>query len=111
MTQINYIMVVASECSQAVEEKFNKWYSEVHVPMFLKYTGVKKAGRYKVTADIPGAAKYLAIYEFETKEALDGFALSDAFKEAVKDFDIVWKDGGLTIKWGAPYQVIKKWEK
>jgi hypothetical protein len=111
MVQNNYIMIVASECRPDVEDKFNKWYTEVHVPMFLKYPGVKQASRYKVSAEIPGVVKYLAIYEFENKAALDGFSTSEAFKEAVKDFDVMWKEGGLTIKWGAPYQLIKHWAK
>jgi len=111
MKQDAFIMIVASECKPEVEDKFNQWYTNVHIPMFLKYPGLKAASRHKVTAEIPGAVKYLAIYEFDTSEALKGFSTSDAFKEAVKDFDQMWKDGSMTIKWGAPYQTIKTWQK
>jgi len=39
------LSIVASECSPEVEVKFNQWYNDVHVPMLMKYDGLKKASR------------------------------------------------------------------
>ena len=36
------LFIAASECSPEVEEKYNKWYNEVHVPWVMKYKGIKK---------------------------------------------------------------------
>lgn len=106
-----YILIVASECDPEVESKYNQWYTDVHIPMFLQYEGIRRASRYRITDNRPGNAKYLAFYEFDSKEDLEGFSKSDAFAAAVKDFDNTWKAGEFKSKWGASYELIKAWEK
>ena len=34
------LFIAASECRPDVEEKYNKWYDEVHVPWVMKYVSV-----------------------------------------------------------------------
>ena len=41
------INIVATECRPEEEERFNKWYNEVHVPMLFKYKGMKRVTRCK----------------------------------------------------------------
>jgi hypothetical protein len=106
-----HILIVASECDAAVEDDYNAWYNDVHLPMFLGYAGLKKASRYRLTGEAPDCARYLAFYEFETAEALAGFSKSEAYAAAVQDFDEKWKNGGFHGKWAASYQRLASRER
>ena len=105
------IFLAASECRSDVEEKYNKWYNEVHIPNVMKYKGIKRAARYKRLDDKMECTKYLAIYEFESKEAADGWEKSDLFAAGRKERLETWKDGGLDLKWGIAYEQLKTWER
>jgi hypothetical protein len=100
------IQIVASHSTPEKEAEFNKWYSEVHVPMFFGYKGLKQASRYKRIGDDNKNAKYLAVYEFESTEALDGFPKSSEFAAAVEDFEKRKEAVGFTAKWSASYELI-----
>ncbi len=100
------VLIVASECDAAVEDDYNAWYNDVHLPMFMGYDGLKKASRYRLSTETPGCARYLAFYEFETAEALAGFTASEAYAAAVRDFDEKWKHGGFHGRWAASYELL-----
>jgi uncharacterized protein (TIGR02118 family) len=100
------IQIVASQSTPEKEETFNKWYSEVHVPMFFGYKGLKKASRYKRLGDDDKSARYLAIYEFDTKKDLDGFTKSPEFAAAVEDFEKMKDKVGFTARWAASYELL-----
>ena len=100
------IQIVASQSTPEKEAVFNKWYSEVHVPMLFGYKGLKRASRYQRLGDDDLSAKYLAIYEFDSKEALDGFTASPEFGAAVEDFEKMKETVGFTAKWAASYELI-----
>ena len=111
MPSNNIIQIVASESTPEKEAEFNKWYTEVHVPMLFAYEGVKQASRYQRIADYGQGAKFLAIYEFEDKEAMDAFPESDAFADAIQDFENNKEALGFTMKWAASYELMKSYEK
>ena len=111
MPSKNIIQIVASESTPEKEAEFNKWYTEVHVPMLFAYEGVKQASRYQRISDYVQGAKFLAIYEFETKEAMDAFPESDVFANAIEDFENNKEALGFTMKWAASYEIIKSYEK
>ena len=103
--------IVAGDCAAEVEDKFNRWYNEVHIPMLMAYDGLKKASRYKLAGESKGQAKYLAFYEFESDKAMADFMTSPEFTPAAEEMKETWKDGGFDIKWMAQYKPIKTWEK
>ena len=105
------ILIVANEPSIEREAEYNEWYSGKHIPMMFRFKGMKRASRYRLSGENKDCSKYLAIYEFDSKEDLDAFPASPEFAEAVKDFDEKWKDGGFERKWGASYELIKSWER
>ncbi|WP_327116815.1 hypothetical protein OHB12_05720 [Nocardia sp. NBC_01730] len=59
-----------------MDEEYNKWYNEVHVPDLLEIPGVKSCARYRgrPLGGRPAQFDYLAVYE------IDG------------DFDAVFKE-------------------
>ncbi len=103
--------IVSIECSPQNDEKFNKWYNEVHIPIFLKYKGLKKVTRYKII-EAPGAKpKYIVIYEFDTVDDLNGMFASPEFKAAREEMQETWKGQMFDIKWAVSCESIKTWEK
>ena len=105
------MQIVASESTPEKEEEFSKWYSDVHLPMLFGYEGVKRASRYQLMSDDSNNAKFLAVYEFDSKEDLDAFPESPAFKDAIKDFDDNHEALGFNMKWVAVYECIKELER
>ena len=103
--------IVATECPTKNEEKFNKWYNEVHIPLLFKFKGMKKVSRYKRLGENKECPRYLAFYEFESKEALAAYPDSPELAAAMQEMQETWKGGGFDIKWRAQYEPIKTWER
>jgi antibiotic biosynthesis monooxygenase (ABM) superfamily enzyme len=108
MANARIINVVATECAPENDAKFNKWYDEVHIPMFLKYKGLKKVTRYR---NIDDKTRFLAIYEYDTKEDLNNLPNSPEFKAAIAEMQQTWKDNPIKITLATNYEPIKAWEK
>jgi antibiotic biosynthesis monooxygenase (ABM) superfamily enzyme len=111
MAKIRIINVVATECPPEDEAKFNKWYNEVHIPMLFKYKGMKKVTRYKKMDGKSRMPKYLAVYEYDTREALDAISQSQEYKDAIAEMQETQQDLPFEIKWASGYEPIKTWEK
>ncbi len=68
------------------EDAFNRWYDNEHCPQLLRYRGAVSARRYKrILGD--GKYQYMAVYEFESREALESFLESDHFAELIEEYD------------------------
>lgn len=100
------IQIVASQSSPAKEDEYNRWYSEVHLPMLFGFEGVKRASRYKLIGDNPVHNRFLAIYEFESPEDMAAFTKSPSFAAAIEDFENRKDDLGFEMKWAASYELI-----
>ena len=105
------LQIVATDCKPEDEEKFNKWYNEIHIPLLLKYPGMVKATRYKLHGESPGQAKYLAIYEFKDSQAIDDFQQSNELADAITETNETWKEQMFDMQWVAMYEPVKIWEK
>ena len=103
------INLVATECQPEFEEKFNKWYDEVHIPILLKFKGLKKVVRYKIAEKGTSHPAYLAIYEFESKQAFEKYQDSPELAAARAEMKETWKDGGFEIIWRLHYDAMKSW--
>lgn len=111
MAEGTILNIVATECPAETEEKFNEWYNEVHIPLLFKFQGIKKVTRYQLMGESKEQARYLAFYEYESKETMDAFATSPEFAAAMEEMQGTWKGGGFDIKWMASYEPIKAWER
>jgi hypothetical protein len=104
--------IVATECDPKDTVKFNQWYDEVHIPMLLKCRDLKKVTRYRMIDPDKEKAKFLAIYEFESKEALEAYSRSHEFKAAIDEMEETLKQYKLfDLKWAVGYEQMKTWEK
>lgn len=111
MAATPFINVVASKCDPKHEAKFNKWYEDVHIPMLMKFKGLKGVTRYKIGNDDKDLAEYLAIYEFESKEVLDAYERSPELAAALEEIKESWPDGGWELVWRASYQQLGTFKK
>jgi hypothetical protein len=63
------LLLTMTESPPAMEEEFNAWYDDEHLPERLAITGFRSARRW--VADVaPGEGKYLATYELDSPAVL-----------------------------------------
>ena len=105
------IHLVAADCRPEHEAKFNKWYNDIHIPMLLKFKGIKKVTRYKITKEAKEYPKYLTIYTFESQKAYEEYEASPELTAAREENRETWKEGGYEIKWRVQYEPVKNWER
>jgi quinol monooxygenase YgiN len=105
------VNLVTTECQPEVEAKFNKWYDEIHIPLLFEFKGMKKVTRYKILKTTEGFPAYLAIYEFEDRQAYEEYEQSPEITAARAEMKETWPGKGFEIKWRVQYEEIKTWEK
>jgi len=111
MAKTRILNIVSTECAPDKDAKFNQWYNEVHIPLLMKYKGIKKVTRYKVLQAPQEKPKYLAVYEYDNKEDLNGMMGSPEFKVAREEMEQTWKGQMFDIKWAVSGEPIKTWER
>jgi len=111
MAKQRILSIVVTECPSDSAEKFNKWYNEVHIPMLMKYKGIKKAARYKVMDENKDKSQFIAIYEYESKEDMAGLNSSPEFKAAIEEMQETRKGQAFDIKSAFSCEPIKTWER
>jgi hypothetical protein len=73
-----------------LRQKFDRWYSNDHLPWALKDFKAEKAWRYWSTID-PGV--HYAIYQFADQAVLDAAMRDEILKPLIADFDKAWPTG------------------
>jgi hypothetical protein len=86
---LNYLWIVRAEFTADKDAAVNDWYNNTHIPLILKYPGVKKVVRYKKigsTGDINAASMntYLAFYFFPAQADYDSLTTGKQWS-AVQD--------------------------
>ena len=64
----NGLFMAWADVPAEMEEEFNRWYKEEHMPGLLAIPGVLSAARYEA---VSGSPKYLAVYELSNPEVRD----------------------------------------
>ncbi len=111
MAKAPFINVVGTRCHIDDEAKFNKWYDEVHIPLLLKFKGLKKVTRYKAASPSDQYPAYLTIYEFNSKKDFDAFQQSKELAEVRKEQADTWKSRNFEMVWRMQYEPHKVWER
>lgn len=111
MANKSFINIVATECPLEVEEKFNKWYDEIHVPLLFKSKEMKRVTRYKLLKETGGNPSFLAIYEFENQKDYEEYARSPELAAARVEMKETWGERGFEITSRAQYAALKSWTK
>jgi antibiotic biosynthesis monooxygenase (ABM) superfamily enzyme len=111
MDNTRIINIVATECSPEKDAAFNSWYNDIHIPMLLKYKGIKKVTRYKMIEDNAQKLKYVAIYEYESMNELTNLSRSQEFRDAIAEMQQSMLKMGFEIKSTFSYVPLKTWER
>lgn len=103
--------MVATQCQPEIEDKFNKWYDEIHIPLLFKFKGMKEVTRYKILGENDDSPKYLAIYRFESREDYEKYTSSPELAAAREEMKETWQGGGFDIMWRVQCEAMKTWER
>jgi len=106
-----FINIVGTRCHPDDEAKFNKWYDEVHIPLLLKFKGLKKVTRFKAAYEPKEYPKYLTIYEFNTKADYEGYQKSPELAAARAEMAETWKARPFEMTWRVQFESLKTWKK
>jgi hypothetical protein len=82
--------IVRAVVAEPLRQKFDRWYSERHLPMALTEFKCEKCWRFWSAAD---AGVHYAVYQFADMTRLDATLASQGFKSLVADFDATWSEG------------------
>jgi antibiotic biosynthesis monooxygenase (ABM) superfamily enzyme len=105
------MVVISMECKPEDDGKFNDWYDTVHIPMAMKYEGMRKATRYSLRTD-DKKHSYLTVFEFRDSEAMKAFPNSPEVSAAREEMAQRWKGNiPFEIKWRNEYELIHTWDK
>jgi uncharacterized protein (TIGR02118 family) len=102
------INIVATRCQPKDVGKFDKWYNEVHIPMLLKFKGLKAAARYKVIGDSSDAPRFMALYKFASEKDFADFQKSPELAAAIKEMGETWGNN-IELTSRVQYELIKEW--
>ena len=108
MAKARIINIVATECKKECDAEFNEWYDKVHIPMLMKFKGIKKVTRYKET-NPENKPQYLAVYEYDSQADYDNLNKSPEFQAAIAEMNETWKGRMPTIRFalhGTPLKVF-----
>jgi hypothetical protein len=82
-------IVRAQVVDATVEDDFDHWYQNEHLPDALKAFRARRAWRGWSEVD---PSVHYAVYEFDDVEAVRAIPGSDALKRLVAEFDRMWGD-------------------
>ncbi len=87
------LFIVMAAMAPEKEEAFNRWYNEEHLPRTLEMLpGILSGKRYKI---VEGEEKFrfMAMYEFESYEALEAAYKSDQIKQLISEYNEAFGEG------------------
>ncbi len=102
------INIIGSRCRPEEEAKFNEWYNNTHIPMLMRYEGLKAVERFKILVENPDYSTYIAVYHYDNLKGLEERAKSPSSAEAAAEVKTTWPEG-LDIRWRVSYIEHKKW--
>ena len=102
--------VVTTQCKPEDDQKFNKWYNSVHIPMLMKFKRLKSVFRYKVVPGPDQPAQYVAVYYFATQKAFEAFGASQELAAAIKEMQGAWGDKIKMVS-RVQWEQLKAWER
>ncbi len=111
MGNYKVINIAATEFRPELEERINHWYNESHIPMFLKYQGVKRVSRSKRISGDKTLPQYIAVFEFEDKETMQDYLNSPERAKALEGTKETWKDNDIKVIGITQYELIQSWDR
>lgn len=70
MTLADWLLIVDANVEGAVEDAWNEWYDEEHLPEIVGCPGFIRAARYVSAEPSQSQPRYVTVYELESKDAV-----------------------------------------
>jgi len=101
------INIVATQCQPVDEAKFDKWYNEVHIPMLMKFKGLKSVARYKSISESSKSPRFIAIYKYASAKDFEDMNKSPELAAALKEMQETWGQR-IELTSRIQYELIKE---
>ncbi|MDD4859313.1 MAG: DUF4286 family protein [Dehalococcoidales bacterium] len=105
------VVLGATDCMPGDDDRYNKWFNEVHIPMLMKFKGLKSVWRGKVLDRSDDQPKYVVAYQFESQRDYEDYQKSAERQSALEEMEQSKKNMPFEVKWRLPLEVFKVWEK
>ena len=117
------VNVIMSQCSPEVEEEYNAWRDETHIPMLLEFKGLKAVTKYKLITEtkplVPGSvidasggkSEFLLILEFDNRQDFEAYEASPELVAALEEARTHDWRGLQEKRRRVQYELVKGWER
>ncbi len=105
------IHMVATRCPPEMAARFDEWYNTRHVPDLLKFPRLKRVTRYRSLHPDNGFPRFIAAYEFESREDFEAYFNSPERAIAGEDWKKAQKKLGASQDWAVQWEFIGTWQK
>jgi antibiotic biosynthesis monooxygenase (ABM) superfamily enzyme len=110
MAQNPFTWLVGTRCAPELDDEFNKWYDEVHIPMLMKGGQISAVTRYKLSSDVESdQSPYLAVYEFKDVATFKSWLSGDSLAAARAEMKETWGNRDISITARAFYEPLRRW--
>lgn len=111
------IHILGLDCRPDQDEKFNRWYNDVHIPDLLKFRGVERATRYRclykdeTTTGFPKVnyPQYLAIYKMDSQAVFEEYESSQEMADSLKELRATWAGDPFQRTWRVQFRLLQNW--
>lgn len=102
-----YLWLVWTRCAAELDDEFNRWYDETHIPLLNKEGHISSVTRYRLSGEVPSEQPpYLAVYEFKDLDTFKSWLASTSLAEARKEMQESWAGKDIEIKSRALYEPV-----
>lgn len=96
---LKVVTIVGVEIPAEKEADVDEWYNNTHIPLIMKYPGIKKAVRYKKLAggvNADSLPTYLAVYYYPSATEQTGQGASAEWKAVLANMELETVDNNMT---------------
>lgn len=105
------ISIRGTDCKPEAEAKFNKWYTEKHIPLIMETGEVEEVTRYVRITNDDKYPKYLAIYQVKDRDAFGRYQASPQMLVVRQEMAESWPADRFESKWAVQYEAMQTWKK
>ncbi len=109
------INIAGTTCPPDSDREFNKWYDEMHIPINMKFKGLRGVTRYQLVRFSESAAvkkypRFITPYQFKDMGTFTAWNASPELREASEGISDLFARLGVEFLWRAQYESIRVWE-
>ncbi|MFC1925023.1 EthD family reductase [Chloroflexota bacterium] len=87
-------------------DQYIDWYTKVHLPLTAKAPGILRGNLYRCIQPQFEHPNFMAIYELESKQAIDKALQSPEMLKAIEDGHQNGSSHGMVVRWQVFYEQV-----